>query len=80
MVTFCQGPFIYKDLSRQHILFVMALDWLFLVVHFCTAASVVSYMAILARLYMLTDINFRSGQYFTATSASSSLEMPGYYK
>jgi hypothetical protein len=56
---FPSRPSIYKDLSRRHILFVMALDRLFLVVRFRTTASIVSYMATLARLYMSSDVDFQ---------------------
>ena len=51
---------IYKDLPRRHIFFVMAHDQLFFVVHIRTVASVVSYMAMLARLYMSSDVDFQA--------------------
>ena len=57
LFLFPSRPFYIQGHIKATHTFVMALDQLFLVVYFRTAASIVSYMATLARLYMLSDID-----------------------
>ena len=57
ILFFVKAP-LYKDQPRRHICFAIALGRIFLVVCFRTATCVVSYIAMLARLYiMLSDVD-----------------------